>query len=277
MKDLNCCVTSCDKPLDANYWDLQYQSNSIGWDLGVIAPPLKAYIDQLTNFDLAILIPGCGNTYEAEYLLQKGFTNITVIDIAPTLVDNLKEKFKTNTAITIIHGDFFEHQGNYDVIIEQTFFCALPPQMRQRYVWKMHQLLANKGKLIGLLFNRTFESGPPFGGNQKEYEQLFSAAFELKVIATSYNSVTPRAQTELFIIFEKKQDIHVHCYALRGMHCTSCSNSVTQKIEEIPYVLNAQINSDFTNLIVISRKKMELEIVTNLLAYEPDYSILEIS
>ena len=119
---------------------------------------------------ISVLIPGCGNTYEAEYLLEKGFTNITVIDIAPTLVEKLKEKFKNTTAIRIIQGDFFEHKGSYDLILEQTFFCALPPQMRQKYVWKMHHLLSKNGKIAGLLFNRSFEISPPFGGNTTEYE-----------------------------------------------------------------------------------------------------------
>ena len=50
-------------------------------------------IDTIYNKEAKILIPGCGNTYEAEYLLEQGFTNITVIDIAPTLVENLKKKY----------------------------------------------------------------------------------------------------------------------------------------------------------------------------------------
>jgi hypothetical protein len=48
------------------------RSNETGWDLGQVSPPLKAYIDQLTDKNLRILIPGCGNSYEAEYLLEKG-------------------------------------------------------------------------------------------------------------------------------------------------------------------------------------------------------------
>ena len=84
-----CCVVTCDIPLGETYWNNQYEADATGWDLGTVSPPLKEYIDQLTNKDLRILIPGCGNTYEADYLLQKGFTNITVIDIAPALVAKL--------------------------------------------------------------------------------------------------------------------------------------------------------------------------------------------
>jgi SAM-dependent methyltransferase len=202
MSEEKCCLVTCDLPLDQTYWDNQYQANIIGWDLGQVSPPIKTYIDTIENKDAQILIPGCGNTYEAEYLIQQGFTNITVIDIAPTLVENLKKKFAKNNNITVVLGDFFEHQGNYDFIIEQTFFCALPPTMRQKYVWKMHQLLKDNGKLIGLLFNREFEVSPPFGGNLNEYEQLFQKAFEFNSISLAGNSIPSRANTELFFEFQ---------------------------------------------------------------------------
>ena len=55
--------TSGIPPLDEAYWNSQYNANTTGWDLGQVSPPLKAYIDQLTNKNLRILIPGCGNTY----------------------------------------------------------------------------------------------------------------------------------------------------------------------------------------------------------------------
>jgi hypothetical protein len=74
------------------FWNNRYDTADTGWDLGQVSPPLKAYIDQLENKNLRILIPGCGNTYEAEYLLQQGFEDVTVIDIAPTLVASLSTK-----------------------------------------------------------------------------------------------------------------------------------------------------------------------------------------
>lgn len=193
-----------EKLLDQEYWDKQYLCNATGWDLGEVSPPIKEYIDTLENKNSSILIPGCGNSYEAEYLLSKGFTNITLIDIAPTLVENLRNKFKKNPNVKIVLGDFFEHQGEYDLIIEQTFFCALPPTMREEYGLKMHQLLAQKGKLMGLLFDKTFEGGPPFGGSKGEYEQLFKNYFDFITMEPCHNSIPPRANSELFIEFQKK-------------------------------------------------------------------------
>jgi 16S rRNA A1518/A1519 N6-dimethyltransferase RsmA/KsgA/DIM1 with predicted DNA glycosylase/AP lyase activity len=105
------------KLLDQEYWNKQYISNDTGWDLGEVSPPIKEYVDTLENKNISILIPGSGNTYEAEYLLQHRFTNVTVLDIAPTLVENLQKKFKDNPNIKIVLGDFFAHQGKYDLII----------------------------------------------------------------------------------------------------------------------------------------------------------------
>ena len=191
--------------LDKDYWDCRYQNNQTGWDVGEATLPLKEYINQLTNKNCSILIPGCGNGYEAEYLLQNGFTNITLIDIAPAAVDTLKTKLKKfeDKQLRIICGDFFKLNDSFDLIIEQTFFCALQPVLRNDYVNKMFDLLNDKGKLGGVLFNHFFEGGPPFGGTKTEYQSLFTQKFNIKIMADCYNSIASRAGTELFFIVEK--------------------------------------------------------------------------
>jgi SAM-dependent methyltransferase len=273
MDELQCCVVSCEKPLDQTYWDNQYQANTTGWDLGEVSPPIKNYIDTLEDKNIQILIPGCGNTHEADYLLEKGFTNVTVIDIAPTLVENLKTKFKDNPNINIILGDFFEHQGVYDVIIEQTFFCALPPTMRQKYVWKMHQLLAKEGKIAGLLFNRTFESGPPFGGSLEEYELLFNASFNFLKMEVCQNSATPRVGSELFIEFQKNSELLVNLYPFEDITCNGCKNTVSEKFAVIEGVLNVSMSSNFAEVLIVSKNEIALETLQKEIAYDVKYKI----
>lgn len=276
MSDLKCCVVSCDRPLDAAYWEAQYEAKTTGWDLGQVSPPIQAYVDTVADKNSRILIPGCGNSYEAEYLLEQGFSNITVIDIAPTPVAVLKEKFKDNPNIKIVLGDFFEHQGKYDVIIEQTFFCALPPTMRQKYVSKMHQLLAEEGILAGLLFNRMFESGPPFGGNKEEYEKLFVVAFDFIKMDLSENSVAPRANSELFINLKKNSQVVVNLYELEGITCSGCMETITEKILAIDGVLNASISSNFAEVLIVSTNEIETKILKDVIAYDEKYTIKEI-
>jgi SAM-dependent methyltransferase len=273
MSEEKCCVITCDLPLDQTYWDNQYQANATGWDLGQVSPPIKTYIDTIENKEAKILIPGCGNTYEAEYLIQQGFTNVTVIDIAPTLVENLKKKFANHNNITVVLGDFFEHQGNYDFIIEQTFFCALPPTTRQKYVWKMHKLLSEHGKLIGLLFDREFEIGPPFGGNLNEYEQLFFKAFTFNAISLAENSIPARANTELFFEFQKNEHNQVTLYHFEGITCSGCMNTVSNKFLEIDGVFNVSMNSNFSEIIIVSTTEIELKTLQEIVSYDEKYKI----
>ncbi len=188
--------------LDASYWDNRYLQKQTQWDIGSVSSPLKAYIDQLTNKDLSILIPGCGNSYEAAYLIEKGFTNITLIDLSATLTDKLRIEFSAHldNHIKIITGDFFTLEGYWDLVIEQTFFCALDPKMRTDYVRKMHSLLNPGGRIAGVLFNRGFEGGPPFGGQKEDYLNLFNPLFHIKTMEPCYNSIQPREGAELFLI-----------------------------------------------------------------------------
>jgi methyl halide transferase len=189
------------------YWNNLYQTGETGWDMGMVSPPLKAYIDQLEDKQVSILIPGCGNSYEAAYLLEKGFENITLIDIAPVLVEQLQKQFAGNKGITVLCGDFFEHGGKYDLVLEQTFFCALQPVLRRPYAVKMAQLICPGGKLVGVLFNRKFDTaGPPFGGQQLEYTSLFSPYFNMVVLEDCYNSHPKRAGNELFMILTGKTE-----------------------------------------------------------------------
>ena len=188
--------------LDEKYWSQRYKSESTGWDLGEASPPLQAYIDQLSNKNISILIPGCGNAYEAAYLIQKGFTNITLADISPILTEQLKRKFvnESGKSVHIICDDFFNLQGQFNLILEQTFFCSFKPENREKYRDKIYRLLKPDGKLVGVLFDREFPLSPPFGGNEAEYRKLFSSKFEIKTMSQCYNSITPRQSSELFVI-----------------------------------------------------------------------------
>ncbi|RAR75703.1 class I SAM-dependent methyltransferase [Flavobacterium aciduliphilum] len=191
--------------LTKDYWENRYQNQETGWDVGRITTPLKEYFDQLENKSLKILIPGAGNSYEFDYLLHQGFHNVFVLDFAETPLQNIQERWPQLPKEHFIHDDFFEHNERYDLIIEQTFFCALDPNLRKDYVKKMLDLLNLNGKIAGLFFQfpLTLE-GPPFGGSKEIYEELFQNDFTCKTLAPARNSIKPRDGKELFFIFIKK-------------------------------------------------------------------------
>lgn len=191
--------------LDASFWNRCWQSGQTGWDIGHASPPIVRFLENYPNKEATVLIPGCGNAYEAEWMADNGFTDITLLDIAEAAVARLKEKFRDKPQVRIINGDFFQHEGKYDLIIEQTFFCAQVLERRAGYVKKMASLLKEDGALVGVLFGKNFEMpGPPFGGEATEYQSLFDPYFHIKKLEPCNNSIPARAGVELFIRFVKK-------------------------------------------------------------------------
>ena len=192
------------KSKDVQYWEDRYRKDKTGWDMHQVSPPLKNYLDQIQNKDIKILIPGCGNAYEAEYLIHKGFKDVHVLDIANQPLINLQSRVSESNALHIHQTDFFEFYDTFDLIIEQTFFCALNPDLRLAYAEKMYDLLNKNGQLVGLLFDFPLISGPPYGGNINEYYTYFRPRFEFKTFQRSYNSYKKRFPKEIFINLVKK-------------------------------------------------------------------------
>ncbi|MGY6744179.1 MAG: SAM-dependent methyltransferase [Cecembia sp.] len=190
--------------LDEAYWTNRYKEKSTGWDIGSPSEPLKQYLDQIFQKDLKILIPGAGNAYEAAYAFRTGFKKVHILDFSTVPLDQFKKSYPEFPTDQIFLENFFEHQGKYDLILEQTFFCALNPELRQSYAEKIFELLHPGGKIAGVLFSREFEhTGPPFGGTVEEYLTYFKPKFEIVSMEPCYNSIPPRLGNELFFQLRK--------------------------------------------------------------------------
>ncbi|NQZ77940.1 MAG: methyltransferase domain-containing protein [Ekhidna sp.] len=189
------------------YWTDRYRNNSTGWDIGFPSTPLKEYIDQLTNKNLKILIPGAGSAYEAEYLHSKGFDNVHVLDISSDPLEQFHQRVPTFPEKHLLHQDFFKLAGEYDLILEQTFFCSFYPSKhnRQAYVSKISELLRPGGKLAGVWFKHPLEehSTRPYGGYRAEYLSYLTPHLALITFEDCFNSIPPRSGNELFGIFQK--------------------------------------------------------------------------
>jgi len=191
-----------------SYWSERYKGGKTGWDIGHPSTPIKQYVDQLVNKDIKILIPGAGNAYEAEYLHKEGFKNVYVLDISKLPLDALSKRVPTFSKAHLLKENFFEHSGQYDLIIEQTFFCSFMPTLENRsnYAAQMSNLLKLGGKLVGLWFKHTFDraGGRPFGGTREEYLSYLTPHLKMETFGDCYNSIRPRAGNELFGIFVKQ-------------------------------------------------------------------------
>lgn len=191
--------------LNKYYWEERYMTGNTGWDIGQPSTPLQEYFDQLNDKSMRILIPGCGRAWEGEYLHKNGFTNVYLADVAPTALKSFKERVPSFNDDHLIQGDFFHINMKFDMVIEQTFFCALAPKDRRKYVTQVWNLLEEQGKLVGLLFENDFgKNHPPFGGTKSEYLRDFEPWFRIKYFDLAYNSITPRQGKELFMNLTKR-------------------------------------------------------------------------
>ncbi len=191
-------------PLDPAYWHERYATNDTPWDIGYASPPLIHYAEQLPK-DTRILIPGAGRAYEAIHLHRAGYTDVYLCDWAEPAFAYLREHAPDFPEAHRLVQDFFQLEPAYDLLLEQTFFCALHPSQRPDYVRKAHELLYPGGRLAGVLFAQPFPfEGPPYGGTAEEYRQLFEPLFSIHQLEIAQASIKPRAGRELFIELERR-------------------------------------------------------------------------
>ena len=193
-----------------NRWDDLWQQKLTPWDKNGPSLALKdAITDRPEVFGSAIkddstksrkraLVPGCGSGYDVFLLASLGYDTYG-LDAAPTAV-NAAEKVQEDVATDeryavhdaqigrgeskVLLHDFFRDDftaetngGEFDVIFDYTFLCALPPNLRPRWAKRMSQLLGPTGKLICLewpLGKDPKQGGPPHGVTPQLFAELLS-------------------------------------------------------------------------------------------------------
>jgi len=192
--------------LNAQYWQQRWSKQQTGWDIGHPNHGLIAEVEARFSKTTKILIPGAGRGHEAEALWAAGYLRTYVCDWAPEAFEGLASSDVLAKAITdkeqaqsrLIVSDFFTLTDSFDLILEQTFFCAINPELRERYVEQAATLLKPVGKWMGILFDCHFPTaGPPFGGNAASYRKLFSNYFDIRHLERFSGSIEPRKGKEL--------------------------------------------------------------------------------
>ncbi|MFM7814675.1 MAG: methyltransferase domain-containing protein [Flavobacteriales bacterium] len=185
---------------DAEYWKTRWRDAETGWDVGQVSRPIQRFIDQLTQKDLVILVPGAGSGWEVEYVWRSGFHQVHALDIVPQARDVFAQRVPDFPMEQWHTVDFFSFDMRVDLVLEQTFFCAINPELRQRYAEHMRTLCLPKGRLCGLFFQFPLtDQGPPFGGDDEEYRTLFTPYFRVDRMELCTDSIAPRMGRELWV------------------------------------------------------------------------------
>lgn len=189
-------------------WQGHYESNDLGWDLGEVAPPFVKLWQEKKLPVGKVLVPGCGRGHEVVFLAQNGF-EVTAIDFslgAVTYLENILQERKLKGRV--LHQDFFSlddsHNGVYDIVLEQTFFCAIPPRQRPDYVLNVARILKPGATLVGLFYHTDKEGGPPHNTTREDIEAHFSKQFEIQQLDKTSLSAEQRKDKEWLGILKKK-------------------------------------------------------------------------
>lgn len=192
--------------LNEEYWTSRYEEGTTGWDLGAPSRPLMEFCEKEVLTHQTVLIPGAGRGHDAEALHHNGYSQVHVLDYSPLPLQDLAKRLPSFPVDHLIAENFFSHTGSYDVVLEQTFFCALSPALRPHYVTQMARLIKPGGLLAGVLFDFPLEQGPPFGGSAEEYLDLLNPRFDIHVLEPCRNSMPGREGKELFLKAERKKN-----------------------------------------------------------------------
>ena len=192
-------------------WQRHYEENDLGWDLGQVAPPfVKLWQEEKLPLG-KVLVPGCGRGHEVVFMAENGF-DVTAIDFSSGAVTYLKNALKKrNLEGRILHQDFFSldesHEGVHDLVLEQTFFCAISPKQRRDYVLNVSRILKPGGILVGLFYHTDEQGGPPYNTTREDIEMHFSKKFEIQELDKTSLSAEQRKDKEWLGILKKPENL----------------------------------------------------------------------
>jgi SAM-dependent methyltransferase len=197
---------------DANsphFWDSLYQTDQFHWDLGGPTPVFQQLAESRLLEPGRMLVMGAGRGHDARLFARHGFA-VTAVDFSAEAIVAMKELANPTFPIEIIQADFFSlpsaWNGQFDIILDYTSFCAVLPQRRQEYADLVSRLLKPKGKYIILAFPiSNHPGGPPYAVQAEAIIELFADRdFSIELREFPTDSVASRKGYEELLILRKR-------------------------------------------------------------------------
>lgn len=185
-----------------SYWQARFENADTPWQLEDVSPVVTEALDLLVAqgvplTGLTALSPGCGTGLDALECARRGL-DVVAVDWSHTAVVDLRSRYNAlkealGGTVQVLEGDLFAVQPiAVDLVVEHTFFCAIDPSSRVRYVQKLLEWVKPGGYVVGNFFiveesealrlpnlSLTQEGmGPPFAATASEILSLFSENFE---------------------------------------------------------------------------------------------------
>ena len=163
-------------------WNERYRVGDTPWEKGRAHPALVRWVEE-HKITGRILVPGCGSGHDVRALALCG-AEVIGFDLAPAAVAAAQAHPPVGRE-TYLVGDLFDPPedwlGTFDLIVEHTCFCAIPPPRRPDYARSVARLLKPGGHLLAIFYLDPGhdDDGPPYGSTVNELDRLFSPSYEV--------------------------------------------------------------------------------------------------
>lgn len=192
-----------------DFWESLYRERDTPWDLGTPTPVfVRLAREGVLAPPASVLVPGAGRGYDAIALARAGFA-VTAVDMAASACEAMRQAAAhAGVDLTVQQANFFDLPAvlAYDLVLEYTFYCAIPPELRAAYHRQMAALIRPGGRLVGLFFplDPLDEEGPPFQVRPEAVKEALGAAFDLELEARPEDSIKPRRGREVLMVWRRK-------------------------------------------------------------------------
>ena len=151
------------------YWDDRYKGSEnpfdwyFGWDR------LGAQIQNFMKPTDNVLVIGCGNAEMSYDMLKDGFPRVVNIDIAPSVITQMKEKYAGEKRLEWIVMDCTDlsafRDGEFDVVLDKGTFDAImcgngSADLIDKAMAENYRVLKNGGRFIVITFGSPSQRFP---------------------------------------------------------------------------------------------------------------------
>jgi SAM-dependent methyltransferase len=193
-------------PAGPAFWDVRFREGYTPWDAGGVPVALREFLARDAGDMRAarrVLVPGCGSGYEVQAFATAGH-DVVAIDFSPAAIEAARQVLG-ELGHVLVQGDFFTHPlGEFDLVYERAFLCALPRPHWPRWAARVAEVLRPGGRLAGFFFWSDDERGPPFGLKRGELEALLASAFDRIEDAPVTDSIPVFAGRERWQIWRRR-------------------------------------------------------------------------
>lgn len=192
------------------YWMNVYKTEpNPGWNLNEPAAAFKDMLPRLKLPKSRILVLGCGEGHDAALFAQAGHV-VTAVDFSKEAILRGKQKYGSLTNLSFFESDIFllpqDWNFSFDIVVEHTCFCAIPPDKRNELVRLYRRMLHEEGQLLAVFFAMEKRSGPPYGSTEWEIRKRTEQGFHYLFWGRLRNSIPSRLGRELFVLAKKRKD-----------------------------------------------------------------------